>query len=177
MIVLSISWIRIIDEFYKKYDSVFKDSVCKAHFDFIFGLVVDGPKEGWKPVILLDVLFCIFNDSNYRNATARRRFKQYNAFRESVMTACSEAMINELVHQNNSLDQELDSTKCNIVDIPDMWRSNDALKLYFDNSKRCKSKQKVIEAVTQYFNTDCMRNDGICIIINTAVNHIYSNVS
>ena len=52
-----LSWSLIVRHFEERYDEVYMHRDVKAHFDFS-NEVIDGAKERWRTLILLDAIAC-----------------------------------------------------------------------------------------------------------------------
>jgi len=184
--MLYVSWNSIVNEFDSKYDSVFQTSSSKAHFD-LTGMVIDGPKDRWRHILLLDTLLCICSKLQVDEQDSRKRkFNQYAIFRVSVVNACSKAYVLQLCNNeylntsttninesNLSNSSDLDF-HCNVVDIPVEWSSNDLLRHHLTNKKACKSWKRILQNVNDCFDNYFLSQGGIVNVINTAVNCMYN---
>ena len=86
-----ISWTLIENEFNAQYTKVFLGRNSKAHFDFL-NEIVDGAKERWRTVQLLDALLCLVYGSRPTDHRSNRRiFEHHEVFRDAVLKAMEAA--------------------------------------------------------------------------------------
>ena len=86
-----ISWTLIENEFNAQYTKVFLGRNSKAHFDFL-NEIVDGAKERWRSVQLLDALLCLVYGSRPTDHRSNRRiFEHHEVFRDAVLKAMEAA--------------------------------------------------------------------------------------
>lgn len=86
-----ISWTLIENEFNAQYTKVFLGRNSKAHFDFL-NEIIDGAKERWRTVQLLDALLCLVYGSRPMDHRSNRRiFEHHEVFRDAVLKAMEAA--------------------------------------------------------------------------------------
>ena len=68
---LNIDWRNVYSSFIVKFNNVYKSCNRKLHFDYIRSETnarcsqIDGAKENWIDIILLDTIICILNDIRF----------------------------------------------------------------------------------------------------------------
>ena len=68
---LNIDWRHVYCNFIEKFNNVYKSCNKKLHFDYIRSETnlkysqIDGAKENWIDIILLDTIICILNDIRF----------------------------------------------------------------------------------------------------------------
>ena len=82
-----ISWTQIENEFNAKYAEIFLGRNAKAHFDFL-NEIVDGAKERWRPIQLLDAVLCaVYEKRPTDHRSSRRVFEHHESFQDSILRA------------------------------------------------------------------------------------------
>lgn len=87
-VVTIIEWYEILDVFSKTFNSVFRDGGKKAHLDSIGDVnskekTIDGAKEKWLPILLLDAIIYA-SQAAVAPKTTRRLFDQHRVLQNCV---------------------------------------------------------------------------------------------
>jgi len=181
--VMGFSWSRLVEEFDKRYDTVFGSISAKAHLD-ISACVIDGAKDRWKHVMLFDTLvaFLLRREKSQVDCD-RRRFNQYAALRESVCCVASESFIKysfaQIVIDEKALEIE-QSSGLNVmpgrIEIKDMslkWLSLDNLRVHLLDHSTSKSWKKRKSSVDSLCTIPQVLELGLSGLIHKVVETIY----
>ena len=132
-----LSWTLIENEFNVRFSKVFMGRNAKAYFDFI-GDMVDGAKERWRSIQMLDALLCaVYNirPQDIPRAGHRRLFEHHDVFRHSVLKAMEAAYDDAYGIRKGQIHPSANNVtgvSCGILcDIRAPWADADALKSVF----------------------------------------------
>lgn len=182
---LRVCWDTIDQEFNSRFRKIYSVSATKFHLD-VSNVSVDGAKEKWKDVILLDCLLAFsLNQERGKCEGKRRRFDQYTALRESVCIAIGEAWVRRFSERLMSPDPRIQESvfvpplSVTIYDVRYPWTNILSLRHQFLSQSTSSTWHKRSSIVTSLIDSrpDILSPDGLNNVLNAVVNKFYSIVS
>lgn len=176
--VLCLKWSEVVRKFSLSMAHAYENYTLRALLD-ASEMTVDGMKEKWLDVLILDTLVSMFQWSPQEiekfELHRRRKFDQYYFFKAAVIDTVSEQMVESLLCPS-SIPVSL-ASYIEIVDISLEWDSFDAFikKVSVDQSHRSWCRRH--EAAQRLQKIISERGESISSIIISVVNSIYTDVS
>jgi hypothetical protein len=140
--------------------------------------VIDGSKDKWKEVSLLDSILCfaLGNDKGQRECS-RRKFNQYLSMRESVCTACGSAWVERLLKHRGNIREIRDFPSTIVVkNICYPWKSCDELRSELVDNAPQKSLVRRKQILSHYFSLDIFNEKTLPEVILLGLSIIYTQV-
>jgi hypothetical protein len=116
-----VSWSKILTEFGKRFEEVYDPSSCKLHLDASQTLV-DGATSKWCEIALLDTIVAFLTGGGIESCKVkrereRRKFNQYQAFKDSIwaiLTETESSQANAALNSSDSIAADSTSTVANL---------------------------------------------------------------
>lgn len=123
--LLRVSWKDVFGEFYKTFIDSCQDGKNRIYLAFC-GQEIITSKAVWWHIAFLDALICHTLGTLIKKAGT---FNQHNVFRDSVLLACSKALIRAQFEDDCVATKKLHYL-CDVIDIPVEWTKLDKLKSF-----------------------------------------------
>jgi hypothetical protein len=170
----TLSWNEIMNEFRRKFDEVYATTSSKAHLDMSV-MVVDGAKEKWCFIMLLDTLVAFTCKKEKRkHECERRRFDQYTALKESVMHAATKGQL--VVLDQSQMAGASTLLKCTLCDVNYPWNSVDNLREGLVDNHTSKSWRRRYQCVHNLCNHPNMKDRNLIEILTIVIERILLQV-